>query len=179
MRDDEIVPSLDIPFGLPLTAAQFEQVPWVEGLRIELWEGNLDVSASAQAAWHGLIKHRIVNLASPQGNSGIGIVLTEWTVREPDVVRFRADVRPALRSAQFPATDVDLVVEVISPESEKRDRNIKPKEYAGAGIPEFWLVEEHADDEADAVVNVHRLDNGRYTLVRSVDLSVLEREPAA
>src|SRR2546430_16046427 len=61
-READPMPTLDLPFGLPLTAEQFEKLGCVEGLRIELWDGNLDVSASAQGVWHGLVKHRISDL---------------------------------------------------------------------------------------------------------------------
>lgn len=35
----------------------------------------------------------------------------------------------------------DLVVEIVSPESEKRDREVKFSEYAQAGIREYWLID--------------------------------------
>jgi Uma2 family endonuclease len=35
----------------------------------------------------------------------------------------------------------DLAVEVVSPDSEKRDRRDKLIEYAAAGIPEYWLID--------------------------------------
>ena len=35
----------------------------------------------------------------------------------------------------------DLVVEVVSPDSEVRDRFLKLGEYQDAGIPEYWLVD--------------------------------------
>ena len=35
----------------------------------------------------------------------------------------------------------DLVVEVVSPESDERDRGAKFVEYEAAGIPEYWLVD--------------------------------------
>ena len=35
----------------------------------------------------------------------------------------------------------DLVVEVISPDSVRRDRVVKLAEYAAAGIPEYWLLD--------------------------------------
>ncbi len=165
---------------LPMTAEEFERMPPVKGLRIELWEGNLDVSAAAQQRWHAIVMRRIGDLFEAAGREvsyETGVVLTQRTVREPDVSRFRPGVFPRLRQSQWPADDVDCVVEVISPESDKRDRIIKPDEYAAAGIPEFWLVEEHPDDEADAVINIHRLtEAGTYALMRSVGLSTLQKE---
>jgi len=89
----------------------------------------------------------------------------------------RAGYHPELRRSQFHPADIDLVAEIISPQSQTRDRVIKPEEYVAAGIPEFWLVEEHPEDEADALVNIYRLStNGHYELARSVDLSILEQE---
>ncbi|MGW0810128.1 Uma2 family endonuclease [Nonomuraea sp. NPDC002799] len=55
----------------------------------------------------------------------------------------------------YDAADVVLAVEVVSPESEERDRRRKPTLYAEAGIPHFWRVE---DQSGKAVVFVHELD---------------------
>ncbi len=171
--------SLDMP-RLPLTAEEFEHLPSIDGWRIELWEGNLDVSAAAQMRWHAIVMRRVANMFEGAGRAvttETGVVLARRTVREPDVTRFRAGVDPGYKRSQFPAADVDLVVEVVSAESEKRDHLVKPEEYAAAGIPEFWLVEEHPDDDADAVVKMYRLTpRGNYALERSVDLSALLAE---
>jgi hypothetical protein len=84
---------------------------------------------------------------------------------------------PAYLRSQWPAADADLVVEVVSRESERRDRQIKPEEYAAAGIPEFWLVERHPVTESDAVINMYRLSrDGRYALDRTIELSALLKE---
>ncbi len=167
---------------LPMTAAQYERLPPIPGLRLELWEGNLDVAAAAQMRWHSLVVHRIGALLDRPGREisfETGVVLGPRTVREPDVTRFRPGVAPELRSSQFPAADVDLVVEIVSPESQRRDREIKPDEYAGAGIPEYWIVEQHPDDEADAMVNMYQLTPaGRYGLARTVALSELQASVA-
>ncbi len=171
---------LDMPPHLPLTAEEFEDLPPVEGWRIELWEGNLDVASAAQMAWHSTTMREIANMIAATGrvvHTEVGVVLAPRTVRTPDVTRFRPGVRPDLLRSQFPVADVDLVIEIISPESAKRDRLIKPDEYATAGIPEFWLVEQHPEDINDAEVNIYQLAPSRaYTLVRSVALSALEQE---
>ncbi|HEY0540475.1 MAG TPA: Uma2 family endonuclease [Actinoallomurus sp.] len=51
--------------------------------------------------------------------------------------------------------EVHLVVEVVSPESEERDRKSKPPRYAEAGIAHFWRVEEN---DGKPVVYVYELD---------------------
>lgn len=51
--------------------------------------------------------------------------------------------------------DLRLVVEVVLPDSEIRDRDVKPRRYAAAGIEHFWRVED-VDDQT--VVYVYELD---------------------
>ena len=59
--------------------------------------------------------------------------------------------------------EVRLVVEVVSPESEDRDRLTKPLRCAQAGIPHFWRAEEN---NALPVVYVYELDpaSATYTI---------------
>ncbi len=68
--------------------------------------------------------------------------------------------RPASKpptSTRFQAADLLLAVEVVSPDSESRDRDTKPRKYAAAGIPYFWLVEMAGADQ-HPVVRVYELD---------------------
>ena len=51
--------------------------------------------------------------------------------------------------------EVHLVIEVVSPESEDRDRKTKPSRYAEAGITHFWRVE---NNDGSPVVYVYELD---------------------
>src|SRR5437868_4226108 len=113
---------LNTPPHLPMTAEEFEELPSVEGWRIELWEGNLDVASAAQMAWHSITMRVIANMFAAEGRavlSDVGVVLAPRTVRAPDVMRFRPGVRLDPLRSQFPVSDIDLVVEIISPESMK------------------------------------------------------------
>lgn len=61
--------------------------------------------------------------------------------RTPDII-FVANEhldRLKLTSLEGPA---DLAVEVVSPDSEVRDRREKYQEYEAAGIPEYWLIDD-------------------------------------
>lgn len=175
--------NIELPAPLPMTAEDYQRLPIPDGVRIELWNGSLDMSAAAQMYWHSHAAHRILALFLADGRSAsceTGVVLASRTVRSPDVSRFRPEFRPDPRNSQFPAAGVDLVVEVVSPESTERDRAVKPAEYAAAGIPEFWLVEEDEQDPDDAVINIFRLTIGptgqTYVLFRQVNLTALEDE---
>jgi Uma2 family endonuclease len=86
------------------------------------------------------------------------------TIRRPDVALFACapdDLRP------LPASYLKIVVEVVSPSSDKTDRVEKMGEYATAGIPFYWLVWISGDNVAS--VDVHVLDHtiGAYRLFRT------------
>jgi Uma2 family endonuclease len=168
--------TLSVP-ELPLTAEQFEHVETPEGARLELWEGEVVMMAAAQMAWHSKVAHRIANMFVAAGREAIcevGVVVGRRTVMIPDVTVFTE--RVDLRRSQFPADIVSCVVEVLSPESRRRDTQLKPDVYASVGVPEFWRVTEHAEDPYDAVVWIFRLDPAQaYVLAAKHNLSTLEK----
>jgi Uma2 family endonuclease len=51
----------------------------------------------------------------------------------------------------------DLVVEILSPSTAKRDRVLKMNLYERAGIKEYWII-----DAANRTVEVYTLVGGRY-----------------
>jgi Uma2 family endonuclease len=85
------------------------------------------------------------------------VVLDRRNGPEPDVSVLRAEAVTGLEQTRFEAADVLLAVEVVSPDSEARDRDTKPHKYAAAGIPHFWLVE-MAGESRHPVVRVYELD---------------------
>lgn len=62
------------------------------------------------------------------------------TVREPDLV-YLSEER-ARRTERYP-DGADLVMEIVSesPEDRERDLEVKRREYAKAGIAEYWIVD--------------------------------------
>ena len=52
----------------------------------------------------------------------------------------------------------DMVVEVLSPSSARRDRWLKFEQYRMTGVREYWIV-----DPDTKTVSVHTLKNGEYT----------------
>jgi Uma2 family endonuclease len=53
----------------------------------------------------------------------------------------------------------DLVVEVLSPESRKRDRTAKYHEYEQGGVGEYWIVDPYRKQ-----VEFYQLNDGVYTM---------------
>lgn len=93
------------------------------------------------------------------------IVLNQRNGPEPDISVIKASARTGPTQTHFNGADVLLAVEVISPESESRDRYTKPHKYAAAGIGHFWLVE-MAGPDSRPVVQVYELaeTTGTYAL---------------
>jgi len=91
--------------------------------------------------------------------------LPRLTIRRPDVALFHC-APPELRP--LPASMVKLVIEIVSPGSERIDTTDKLIEYAFAGIPWYWIVRlgENRVDAIDVYVLDHVL--GYYRLHRKL-----------
>jgi len=85
----------------------------------------------------------------------ISVLIGERQRPEPDIVVVRSEAIGDGAETAYPAQSVVLVVEVVSPESQIRDRERKPQLYAAAGIKHFWRVEE---EDRRPVVYVYELD---------------------
>lgn len=75
--------------------------------------------------------------------------------REPDLLFLRSRRDP--RRGERYWTGADLVLEVVSPDDPQRDLVEKRRDYAEAGIPEYWIV----DPEHEQVI-VLRLEEAGY-----------------
>ncbi|WP_245687533.1 Uma2 family endonuclease [Streptacidiphilus griseoplanus] len=127
---------------------------------IELLDGALIFNMSPQRSWHDRVIRRLTAALE-------GVAPVDWTVEaqmtvklnrrsrpEPDVVV--ASVPYAPERTRFLAEEVELVVEVVSAESEDRDRRYKPGLYADAGIRHLWRVE---DENGLPAVHTYELDD--------------------
>jgi len=77
--------------------------------------------------------------------------------REPDLLFLRNE-RGQLRGEAF-WSGADLVVEVVSDDDRRRDLEVKRREYALAGIDEYWIV-----DPQRQLITVLRRDGERYVV---------------
>ncbi|MET9923216.1 MULTISPECIES: Uma2 family endonuclease [unclassified Streptomyces] len=129
----------------------------------ELIDGSL-VFVSPQRKFHSTVIDLLVaglrSTAPPEVKirREMTVVLDRRNGPEPDVsvIRSEADTK-GMEQTSYAAADVLLAVEVVSPDSEARDREAKPHKYATAGIPHFWLVEMTGTDQ-HPVVRVYELD---------------------
>ncbi|MFG2195277.1 Uma2 family endonuclease [Streptomyces sp. NPDC048639] len=128
----------------------------------ELIDGSL-VFVSPQRYFHSVVIDLLVSglrrTAPPETKvvREMTVVIDKRNGPEPDVSVVRAEALQRRDQTYFPAADVVLAVEVVSPDSEARDHDTKPHKYAGAGIPHFWRVDMAGTDERP-VVHTFALD---------------------
>ncbi|MEV5456807.1 Uma2 family endonuclease [Streptomyces cellulosae] len=129
----------------------------------ELIDGSL-VFVSPRRRFHGNMVDLLVFGLRSSGLPAEFRVSREMTVvldrrngPEPDVSVIRTDAITGPEQTSYRANDVLLAIEVVSPESESRDRTTKPHKYAAAGIPNFWRVEASGTD-GRPVIHVLELD---------------------
>jgi Uma2 family endonuclease len=131
------------------TYADYLRLP-DDGRRYEVIRGHLYVTPAPNfdhqfVLWRfGQTLGRFVDL------NGLGIVLSApfdvllpnglASPVEPDLVFLRRGNQPRAGAMNFQGVP-DLVVEVASPSTRKRDRTLKLEAYREAGIPEYWRAD--------------------------------------
>ena len=125
----------------------------------ELIDGALVFMMAPQRSWHSRLITGLTVALDERTPASIEVD-REMTIRLDARNRPEADIVVTSTSFDpdrtwFEADDVLLVVEVVSPESAFRDRTVKLRKYAAAGIPHYWLVE---DEAVGPVVHVYELD---------------------
>ncbi|MYX32488.1 MULTISPECIES: Uma2 family endonuclease [unclassified Streptomyces] len=160
----EPLPAWAIPPRGGFTSDDLDRIPDLPP-HTELIDGSL-VFVSPQKSFHSLAVYLLeqgLRATAPETlrvRREMSLVLNTRNRPEPDLVLVRAEAASdAADETGYQAADAVLVVEVVSPDSEERDRKRKPQLYAEAGIPHFWRVEKGGE--------------GRLPVVY-----VFEREPA-
>ncbi|WP_440581874.1 Uma2 family endonuclease [Streptomyces flavofungini] len=134
----------------------------------ELIDGSL-VFVSPQRDFHTLVMYLLehgLRRSLPEHlrvRREMAVVLGKRNAPEPDLLLIKSEAVKDRRLTRFDAADVVLAVEVVSPDSEDRDRDTKPHKYAAAGISHFWRVEMEGKDDLPAVYTYqHDAVTGAY-----------------
>lgn len=143
-----------------------------DGKRYELVEGALELMTPAPTPKHQVLSSQLHNILmnSCQSEyiifaSPIDLILSISNVRQPDIImvhRSKLDIITKRGIEGIP----DLVAEILSPHSIKRDKHSKLRTYAQYQIPEYWII-----DPANEVLEQYILSDGKYEL-----LNLFERE---
>ncbi|WP_369229057.1 Uma2 family endonuclease [Streptomyces sp. R21] len=129
-----------------VTAEQYDSWSEEQCAGIEVVDGMIVVSPSASKR-HNRLARILANAldatAGPNWNADtdfdVRLQDVPLTNRRPDVVVYRADT---LDITPTRPEHVLLVVEVVAPGSETTDRIVKVDQYAKAGIPFYWRIEQ-------------------------------------
>ncbi|TKA06705.1 Uma2 family endonuclease [Actinacidiphila oryziradicis] len=132
----------------PITAEQYASWSEEQCAGIEIVDGMVVVSPSASKRHNRLARilaNALDSAAGPEWNADADFDVRLQDVplsnRRPDVVVYRADT---IDITPTRPEHVLLVVEVVSPGSETTDRIVKVDQYAKAGIPFYWRIEQAA-----------------------------------
>ncbi|AUY48159.1 Uma2 family endonuclease [Streptomyces sp. CB01881] len=131
-----------------ITSEQYDSWSEEQCAGIEIVDGMVVVSPSASKR-HNRLARLLANALDRAGgvewnaDTDFDVRLQDVPLnnRRPDVVVYRADT---IDIAPTRPEHVALVVEVVSPGSETTDRVVKVDQYAKAGIPFYWRVEQAA-----------------------------------
>ena len=136
---------------------------------VELVHGNVEVLPVPSLLHQFIARLVFLQLHGFAEQSSLGIVMSAPTrvriserhFREPDVL-FVSKANSKRRQEQFWET-ADLVVEVISPDDPDRDLVDKRRDYAAAGIAEYWMI----DPRNDSIQVLHLRDGEYRDVIRS------------
>lgn len=138
-------------------------------MRREIIGGELFVTPSPATRHQDVVVRLVVRLhAYCQEHGGkvlpgpMDVYFTHRDVLEPDVLFVRQEnlARVEERLVRSPP---DLVVEISSPTTRRRDLGAKKDLYERFGVPEYWFVDLDEDQ-----LEVYRLESGRYTAPASL-----------
>jgi Uma2 family endonuclease len=130
-----------------LTYEDFVRFP-DDGFRHEIIDGVHYVTASPNLRHQQLLGRLFYAIetalrAQPVGSvflSPFDVVFTKWDVVEPDLLFVSSAQRHILTKLNVQGAP-DLVVEIFSPSTQRRDEQIKRQLFERAGVREYWMVD--------------------------------------
>jgi len=157
--------------GVKLTYDDFLLFP-DDGLRHELIDGEHYVSPSPN------IRHQVISgslylllgawlEAHPGGRAfyaPLDVIFSRFDVVEPDLLYLSAARAAEAMRGDFVQVVPDLVVEILSKGTRKRDETIKRQLYERTGVTEYWIVNPESES-----IRVFRRASARFA--SAVELS--------
>ena len=158
------------PAGVKLTYHDYVLFP-DDGQRHELIDGEHYVTPTPRTRHQAIV----VNLTGmiwnylqdhPVGRvftAPLDVILSNYDVVEPDLHLSHERASEVIRD--WVHGPPDLVVEIVSPGTRKRDETIKKRLYERFAVSEYWVV----DPELD-MIKVYRRSEERYARVAELSL---------
>jgi Uma2 family endonuclease len=129
------------------TYEEFARLP-EDGNRYEIIAGELYVTPAPRPRHQLVLVPLIVQLNAFVAKHGLGriypgpidVLFAEGDYLEPDLVFVRQD-RFGIVSDRGLEGAPNLVVEILSPSTARRDRTLKRDRYAFFGVSEYWVID--------------------------------------
>lgn len=146
--------AVPLPPAHLLTVGEYAALGEDDSGRSELMEGNLVMSPS-RSPDHNMAALRIALQLLPQLPQDLEVI-TDVDIdlelapadqpgfsRRPDVIVVRRSARQRVRieGGLIRASEMLVVIEIVSSGSRRTDNVVKRAEYADAGIPHYWIVD--------------------------------------
>ena len=149
-----------------MTLDEFADVQATAGFQYELGRGVVEV-VEVPNPGHARMQHAVlrqlyaydalnpgvINLIGPSGSSKMLIEYFE-SERHPDVAVYKTPP-PSENSGVWGIWIPELVIEIVSADSRKRDYEEKPEEYLQFGVQEYWILDA---DRSEMLVH-HRVED--------------------
>lgn len=134
--------------------------------RYELVKGQLELMSPSPSTIHQLILGELHEHISSNCKSDyfiffapIDVILSAKEVRQPDLVLVHRDRMDILTNRGIEGAP-DLVIEILSPSSVKRDKIEKIKSYAFFNIPEYWILDPNL-----GIIEQYTLKESHYEMI--------------
>ncbi|XID90669.1 Uma2 family endonuclease [Paenibacillaceae bacterium WGS1546] len=148
----------------PVTYDDYASMP-DDGNRYEIIDGALEMMSPGPSTFHQSVSAELEFMFKQSCRADyvilhapIDVILSQTTVLQPDILMIHRDRLEIVKLHGIEGAP-DLVVEILSPGSRKRDKVVKAKVYAKYQVPEYWLV-----DPAGRTLEQYRLIDDRYEL---------------
>ncbi len=137
----------------------YERAEWVDGEVFELSPENLEHTTIG-----GFLQPLLAFFIE---RHDLGRLLTGFLMkarphlagRVPDLLFVARDNEHRIQRNYLDGP-ADLAIEIVSPDSETRDRETKLREYEEGGVREYWLI-----DPLRLTATFYALENGRYVAI--------------
>jgi Uma2 family endonuclease len=157
--------------GVKLTYDDFVLFP-DDGKRHELIDGEHYVTPSPNRSHQRISRRLVVRIGAWLERHATGelfhapfdVVFSNFDVVEPDLLYLSNERAAEALTAQNVKGVPDLVIEIASPGTRKRDETVKRRLYERCGVTEYWVVDPDVD-----VVRVYRRAGDRFA--RAVEFS--------
>jgi Uma2 family endonuclease len=157
------MPTATIPPSLKLTYTDYELLP-EDGNRHEIIDGEHFVTPAPNTQHQRVLGRIFLSLSGFVEAQGSGVLLfapfdvllSSVDIVQPDLVYISKGRRSILTEKHAKGAP-DLVVEVLSPGTRRRDERMKRNLYERAGVEEYWIV----DPELETV-KIYRQESGAF-----------------